>query len=732
MQAGDIGFLGVNNRLAPEQLPAGVVAEAINRRFTKGVAEARKGIRKLNWLNRQVVSGDYRRKLQPFAIIYGVGKYNDPNGFEWDVVAADGAVYFAREQQFPATSVPLPFGVTITSTVTFTQCFNVLLMFRGEDLDELVLDNIEEGFKAIVRLPNEITGTGTENPDDGNEDIPPAERGLFFQNRVWIPYNRDLVGVSDYLNYTRYSPTRSVARINQGSNDALVTLGRFNETTLIAFKEQSIYAMGNLTGDLTAAFLYEITSEYGCKAPRSVVAVGKDLWFLADKRGVCSITLTEQNKIQGVDVPVSQDIQDTIDRINWRYAENAVAKYWQNRLYMAVPIDNAEVVKPNIIPSGAEYDADGVYEVYPVRVGNRYRWTMGANDVAVANGQGLNATYDGAGHYTDVFGPAQAPTGYVPGARYLWNPGTSTSLINGVDTLLAVDGPQIFTAAGTSVTFVGTPGGFLSEDMGEVFRESGGDFTTTTFVLLKLVGTPGEPVTATLQPLFQGVNNAVLVYDFQAGKWSGHDESAVIMVRDWSLTTVKGKQRLVFFSADGTMNLYEEGALDENIYEEALAPIVYENVETSLTTRGYLFETLEPKSALRGLLAMAGLNPTYTIELLTEGVRESVTLVSNRTKNRLKYYRPHDQPDWDPSNVNGDFMRPYREDYAWVMGEDPDATYLDTKILPDTFQEIEEKLWLTGRGKYCQLRITGSVGMLTVFSVNTEAVVASKRFGAHA
>lgn len=728
MQAGDIGFIGINNRLDPSQLPPGIGAEAVNKRFTSGTVATRKGIRKLNWLNRAVITGDYRRKIDPFAIIYGVGKFRDPNGMEWDVVAADGQVYASRENQYPPLPLPLPAGVTITSPVTFTQAFNVLIMFRGESLAELKLESISEGFTVIPTaeadlLPNVVTGEDSENPTDGTEPIPNADRGLFFQNRVFIPYNRDLVAVSDYLNYTRYSPIFSAFRINQGSSDELVALGRFNETTLIAFKEQSIYAVGNITGDLTGATLYEVTSEYGCKAPKSIAAVGKDLWFLADKRGVCSITLTEQSKIQGVDVPVSQDIQQTINRINWRHAAGATAAYWQNRLYMAVPIDNAEVVKPtNMIPVGP-YNSKG-FSTVSLMAGRQYRWTKGENELGIADGR----------DYTGVFnlsGEAEL-TGFVEGKTYLWSPGDELlELVNGAETLSGGLGAQTFVADGTTVTLNGVPLQGFVEGIGEVFLEDNGDITVSSAAAVRLFGTPDEAVTASLQPLFKGINNAVLVYDFQAGKWSGHDESAVLMVKDWALTTVDGKQRLVFFSADGTLNLYEEGTFDENIYEETAAPIVLEPVLDRFVSRGYLVDTLEPKSFQRLLVAFASLNPTYTIEILTDGAGESFTLALNRTKNRLRYYRPHDAADWDPTNIDGDYLLPFREDYAWILDAD-DEIYLDEKIQPDLMQEIEEKFWAKGRGKYAQVRISNSTGRLELKSLNLEAVLASKRFGVHA
>jgi len=1008
LQAGDVGFLGVNNRLDPSQLDAGVCSEAVNMRFTRGVATARKGIRKLNWMNRVV-----GRTIQPYGTVYGTGKFSDPNGAAWEVVAADGKVYLCREGS-PPVQVPLPAGVSITTPVTFTQAFNVLLMFRGEHFPELtlvvpagalygaegersqgliigrsyrwdkgendqllasrlfksndpapgnhnvavtagktyrfkvpanqasasltngtstylgvdgprvfvaagdtvvlndlaggsqaevqevilqqsgdfvspveelvmvgaantevgplseffpavlVMERIAEGFKATSHQPNTISGAGSENPSDGTAPIPNADRGLFLQNRVYIPFNRDLIGASDYLNYTRFSPIRAAFRVNQGSSDALVALGRFNETTLIAFKEQSIYAVGNLTGDLSGATLYEITSEYGLSAPKSIAAVGKDLWFLADKRGVCSITLTEQNKIQGVDVPVSQAIEKTIKRINWRYASKATAAYWDNRFYLAVPLDAAEVVKRNVIDSAAVYREGGSYQKRLV-TGRKYRWTKGTADFGVA------VVTDTVGHVlaTD-YGPGSVVVPVTAGKTYRWWPYTidTKELVNGTQTLPSAGGRRNFVAQGNTVTLNPWVAGFgqVADFILEV-KTATTDIELAVFnsangvpigpSQVELLGTAGQAVTATLQPLFAGVNNAVLVYDFLTQKWSGYDQSQVLQVKDWSLAIVGGRQRLVFFSEDGFLNLYEEGTYDENILPEepyslearlvqapapgwqftiigededgtavtataaasnapdgawgigdpasnatavanwmapieggwfgAAAPwthpdhtvrrmsasvvrfhyvtqlepnidagvpepaaisfsisgadagmvlepvaeIFFEPVISRIVTRGYLFDTLEPKSLLRALLTLATLAPQYTVELLTDGIQESYTAVAGRTKNPLKYYRPHDAADFAADNHNGDYLTPYREDYAWRLGP-ADRIYLDSKIDPELMQQVEEKFWLKGRGKYGCLALTNSSGRFALTSVNLEAVLASERLGTHA
>ena len=181
-----------------------------------------------------------------------------------------------------------------------------------------------------------------ENDTDGTETIPNADTGVYFQNRLLIPHSRDLVAVSDYLNYTRYQPVLSNFRINQGSEDKLVALMKYDQTTVICFKEHSVYAVKNIYGNLVDTFLDELTRTSGLIGKKAVITVGKDIWYLSDQRGVISLSVSESGKLQGLDVPISEPIQPLIDRINWKAATNAVAAYHQSRYYLAVPIDGAE------------------------------------------------------------------------------------------------------------------------------------------------------------------------------------------------------------------------------------------------------------------------------------------------------------------------------------------------------------------------------------------------------
>jgi hypothetical protein len=226
---GDSGWVGVDMRREPSQLPPGFASEAINMRFRNGVAETRKGFVRLTWANK-ISAGS----VQPWGDIDGIGEFKDPNTLAtYLVVSAGSSITYITRQCSSASALSVPSGYTAADSTTFTQAFDTLVMFRGATLPPLSMPTIDTGFQEIAQT---IEGTYT-NP------IPNADRGLFFQNRLFIPSNNDEIVISDFGDYTRYLPVVNQLRINQGSSDSIVNIAKFNDTTMIVFKDHSIYAL---------------------------------------------------------------------------------------------------------------------------------------------------------------------------------------------------------------------------------------------------------------------------------------------------------------------------------------------------------------------------------------------------------------------------------------------------------------------------------------------------------
>lgn len=657
LQDGDGGFQGVNMLDAPDQLEPGEVASALNCRFTQNEAAQRGGYVKLPWTNRVAASST---TPLPFGTIYGAGVFRDPNGLEWAVIAADGKVFRTRENA-GAAEIPLPPGVTVTVAVTFTQTFSGLVLFRGTALEPLIMVDLDLGFAPVSFVNNLVTGITSENPTDGTRVISPAVNGDWIGNRLFIPVG-DYLEISDYLNPTRYASVRAQARINQGTSDQLVRFFPFNDNTGIAAKSGSIYVLNGIKADLADMSLTELTREYGCCAPQSFINTGADVWFLAERRGICSVRLTEQNEIQGVDLPASAPIQPLIDRIDWTHASQCVAVWHDNKAYFAVPLDDSVGLSANLLPAGQVYNGFGVASVTLVP-GQRYRWTAGANDSTESDD-------------------------------------------------------------------------FVS--LGQFNFE----------------GTPGAAVTGTVQEIYTATNNAVLVYDFLKQKWAGYDTGAGLVVKAWLKLTYNGARRLFFISADGFINLFEEGPHDEvatyamtsvlspgspmyvlgsltvatvpgarHYYQLGSFDLNLRNGSETLTGNGFFVAqgsslvltqnmaavnpgniqtayvtrqdwTISPawiesrlrtrayttpqagmlKRWLSGELALRTWLPQFSVSLYTEGVEEEAAIVEDATRDNRQYYRPAFAANWDRTNVNDDHATPFRQDYGIQLQENSAAS----------------------------------------------------------
>lgn len=207
---------------------------------------------------------------------------------------------------------------------------------------------------VTIEMPTtlvDITGSGTgtiAKSSASGANIPAGRDGLYFQNRLLMVYGNDFLAVSDVLDPLHYSKVINDFKLNTGANDRVITVAAFNNTTLVVFKQRSILAIENLYGDLSTVRLTEVTREFGCVAPNSVVNTGSDLIFLS-QRGVISLKQTEYGIAQSVIVPLSDSIQnlvDDIDEVNW---SKSCAAYFDNRYLLAHPTEGGDGTNDRVL-----------------------------------------------------------------------------------------------------------------------------------------------------------------------------------------------------------------------------------------------------------------------------------------------------------------------------------------------------------------------------------------------
>lgn len=345
-QAGDVAFIGVNAKLAPELLQPGYCAAALNKRFRAGAADDRGGL---------TTPVAHRH---PAGVTFGGGLWSDPDGLEWILQAtANGMTQTRDGHSRRLIGVP----EAITARVTIVQAFGSVLLFRGSSLPPWQWNGSDDAF---IPVPQTVTGDNTTPIPNGSDR--PGLEPVLLNNRLFVPVDRSRIAASDLLVFTRYDASRTEFNVNTGSDDAITGLFPLTQRTLLVFKDQSICAIDNIAGTLDQVRLDVINPEIGCIAGGSAAQVGGDVLFLS-AAGVFRLQQVIQSRLQTAAVPVSDAITPIIRRIHMRHAAGAVAAVQDEYYFLAVPLDGS-TVNNAILPFNTTTDAWEGIHTFPAGV----------------------------------------------------------------------------------------------------------------------------------------------------------------------------------------------------------------------------------------------------------------------------------------------------------------------------------------------------------------------------
>ena len=187
----------------------------------------------------------------------------------------------------------------------------------------------------------------------GFTHMPAPEFAVYHQRRLVMPFQFSVTGTnsytsrgildeviaSDILDSDTYDQIYAQYRFNAGEADFTVGLHSFSEDNLMVFNRNSIHLVSNTTS-LQSASTKLLTDEVGCVARNSIEQVGNQVIFLSDN-GVYSTQFFDEYNLRGTETPLSEPINETIKRINKDQRSQAVAVYFDNRYFIAVPLDDA-------------------------------------------------------------------------------------------------------------------------------------------------------------------------------------------------------------------------------------------------------------------------------------------------------------------------------------------------------------------------------------------------------
>ena len=201
--------------------------------------------------------------------------------------------------------------------------------------------------------------TGTM-PSTGHIRMPPADWALAFNRQLLLPYARDEFILSGFGVDNDFDTQLGQAKIKQGGNDWLLAAHPLARTRILILYRKSGHVVSRNVSSLSIDGVEEVTGLAGCVARRSVVACDKRIAWLSDK-GVQLVSYVDQLNVLTAEQPLSAHIHDIIERINWAFADRAVAAFHDNRYYLAVPLDDSEVNNRVLVFNFLSVDADAPF-----------------------------------------------------------------------------------------------------------------------------------------------------------------------------------------------------------------------------------------------------------------------------------------------------------------------------------------------------------------------------------
>ena len=183
--------------------------------------------------------------------------------------------------------------------------------------------------------------------------MPAPPFGVYHGGRLVVPYEytvesapetysdrktKDEIIFSNGLDINTYDDVPNTKQLTAGTADFIVGLHSFSDDQLLIFNRNSIHTITS-TIKISEAVTSLVTGEIGCVAKDSIVQVGGNLFFLSDS-GIYGASFQDLYNLRGNEVPLSEAIDKTIRLINRDFWHNSSAVYFDNKYYIAVPLDS--------------------------------------------------------------------------------------------------------------------------------------------------------------------------------------------------------------------------------------------------------------------------------------------------------------------------------------------------------------------------------------------------------
>ena len=296
-------------------------------------------------------------KVSPTFLLVANGDYSQPKQLTANTVSVTDGLATATFANLAAMN-----GIQVGDTLVIESTGSPSTFTVGTEVIVATRDDINFQITFFVQLADtggNVTSVIFQQHISsglGFTHSPAPNFGAYHNKRLVVPYNYEVTGtsgnsqitdrnikdevlISDILDSDTFDQIFAQFRFNAGGADFIVGFQSFANDQLIVFNRNSIHTVFN-TVNLTSATVKQVTDEVGCLARRSIEQIGSEVLFLSDN-GVYGISFVDEYNLRGTALPLSEPINKTIQRINKAHADKAVSAYFDNRYYLAVPLDDS-------------------------------------------------------------------------------------------------------------------------------------------------------------------------------------------------------------------------------------------------------------------------------------------------------------------------------------------------------------------------------------------------------
>jgi len=202
--------------------------------------------------------------------------------------------------------------------------------------------------------------------------VPPALRLVRqFTNRIFAVgtgADRNTLYASDILDAEVWKATNSII-VGGDDGEDIVAIQPFYDYEILVFKPNKIYLItADPTATTAAGWTVRLLNDrIGCVSGRSVNFVNKDVFFLAND-GIRSVARSIADDFYIVGTPISEPVKNIIARINKNYVTLCNAAFYDNRYFLAIPLDTA-ITPSHILVYNALFNAfEGLWSIAAARM----------------------------------------------------------------------------------------------------------------------------------------------------------------------------------------------------------------------------------------------------------------------------------------------------------------------------------------------------------------------------